>query len=451
MATSRHELRALWKLALPTVLSQFGQMLYGIVDTMMLGRVGVAPMAAAALGSAFAWVFMMIATGIVLGMDPLVSQAHGAGNSREVAVTLQRAIVIAAVACIPVLFAHLYATEMLCFLGQDPELARLAGQYLRAQAWSVPIFPLIMALRSYLLGRAIVKPFMWITVIANLWNVLFDWLFIFGHWGIPALGLVGAGIATGLTRSVVLLATIGVIVFGKLYEGAWQPWSRDSLSPSGLWRIVKLGLPIGAQLGLEVNCFTLAALMAGRFGEGALSAHDICINIASLSFMLPLGVSLTAAARVGNLLGEGRQARLRSSGMLAIALGTSVMLVNALLILGLRQLIPRAFIQDLAVVELAAAVMPIVATLAIADGAQVVSAGVLRGLGRTRAPAVIHFIGYYLIALPLGYLLAFHVGLGVRGLWWGLTFGLLSIAALLLFWVGRALQRPIMRLAIADS
>jgi MATE family multidrug resistance protein len=451
MSTLRHEWGALWKLALPTVLSQFGQMLYGIVDTMMLGHVGVAPMAAAALGSAFAWVFMMIATGIVLGMDPLISQAHGAGNKREVALTLQRAIVIALIACVPVLFAHLYATQMLCFLGQEPELARMAGQYLRAQSWSVPIFPLIMALRSYLLGRAIVKPFMWITVIANLWNVLFDWLFIFGHWGIPALGLVGAGIATGLTRSLVLLATIVVIVRARLHVGAWQPWSRDSFSPEGLWRIVKLGLPIGAQLGLEVNCFTLAALMAGRLGEGALSAHDICINIASLSFMLPLGVSLTAAARVGNLLGEGSQARLRHSGRLAIGLGTSVMLVNAVLIFGLRQLLPRAFIQDLGVVELAAALLPIVATLQIADGAQVVSAGVLRGLGRTRAPAVIHFIGYYLIALPVGYLLAFRVGLGVRGVWWGLTTGLLSIAGLLLFWVARALARPMHSLAMAES
>jgi MATE family multidrug resistance protein len=447
MPRHRQEIRALWKLALPTVLSQFGQMLYGIVDTMMLGRVGVAPMAAAALGSAYAWVFMMIATGIVLGMDPLVSQAHGAGDRREIALTLQRALVIALCASVPVVVAHLYATEMLCFLGQDPELARLAGVYLRAQCWSVPAFPLMMALRSYLLGRSIVKPFMWVTAAANLWNVLFDWLFIFGHWGVPALGLMGAGIATGLTRGLFLLVIWFVIVRAKLHVNAWQPWSRASFAPQGLLRIVKLGLPIGAQLGLEVNCFTLAALMAGRMGEGALSAHDICINVASLSFMLPLGVSLTAATRVGNLLGEGRQARLRSSSRLVIAFGTGVMLVNALLILGLRQLLPRAFIHDLAVIELAAALLPIVAALQIADGAQVVSAGVLRGLGCTRAPAVIHFIGYYLIALPLGYVLAFRAGLGMQGVWWGLTLGLLSIAALLLFWVARALQRPLLRLA----
>ena len=451
MASLRHEWRALWKLALPTILSQFGQMLYGIVDTMMLGHVGVSEMAAAALGSAFAWVFMMIATGIVLGMDPVISQAHGAHDHREVALTLQHALLIALVVCVPVVYAHLYATELLSALGQDRALATLAGQYLRAQCWSVPIFPLIMALRSYLIGRSIVKPFMWITVIANVWNVLFDWLFIFGHWGVPPLGLVGAGIATGLTRSFVLLATIAVIVRGKLYTGGWQPWSRESFSAQGIWRIVKLGLPIGAQLGLEVNCFTLAALMAGKLGEGALSAHDICINVASLSFMLPLGVSLTAAARVGNLVGKGSAARLRSSGHLAIALGTSVMFVNGMLILGLRQIIPRAFIQDLAVVELAAALMPIVAALQIADGAQVVSAGVLRGLGRTRAPAVIHFFGYYVIALPLGYLLAFHEGLGVRGVWWGLTLGLLSIAALLLFWVGRALRGPMLSLSGAKG
>jgi MATE family multidrug resistance protein len=441
------ELRALWKLALPTVLTQFGQMLYGIVDTMMLGRVGVAPMAAAALGSAYAWVFMMIATGIVLGVDPLISQAHGRGNRREIALSLQRALLIAACVSLPVLLAYLYASEVLCWLGQDRELARLAGVYLRAQCWSVPTFPLIMALRSYLLGRAIVKPFMWITVAANLWNVLFDWLLIFGHWGIPALGLVGAGIATGLTRCSVLLVTCCVIVRAKLYVGAWQPWSRASFAPAGLWHIVKLGLPIGAQLGLEVNCFTLAALMAGRMGEGALTAHDICLNIASLSFMLPLGVSLTAASRVGNLLGEGAEAQLRSAGKLAIALGTAVMLVNALLIFGLRSFIPRAFVQDLAVVELAAALLPIVATLQVADGAQVVSAGVLRGLGHTRAPAVIHFIGYYLVALPLAYVLAFRAGLGVQGVWWGLTLGLLSIAGLLLFWVTRALRLPVLRLS----
>jgi multidrug resistance protein, MATE family len=441
------EARALLSIAWPVMFTQLLQMGLGVVDLLMLGRAGVDAMAAATLATSYAFPSMMAGVGVVYGIDPLISQAHGAGDRQGMALALQRGILIALAVSVPIMFFWYHAQAALLLLGQEPGLARAAGAYLRVHFWSAPLFLLFMTLRQYLQGRAIVLPGLLALLLLNLLNALFDWVLIFGKLGMPALGLYGAGIASGLTHASGLLLLLGLIVVGRLHDGAWQPWGRQSFEPAGLARVLRLGLPIGLQWGLEVLAFGGTAMMAGWISAHAVSAHSIVLNVASFTFMLPLGLAIAVATRVGNAIGEGAQDVARRAAKLALLLAVAVMACCGLALVGLRNVLPLAWTDDATVIALAASLLPIAAAFQIFDGAQVVSGGILRGIGRTRAPAVSHFVGYYVVGLPVGYLLAFRAGLGVAGLWWGLLIGLGALALTVTSWSLYALRKPLVRVA----
>ncbi len=441
------EARALIVLAVPVMLTQLAQMALGVTDMLMLGHAGVQAMASAALANSYGFVVMMMGVGVVFGIDPLVTQAHGARDRDALALALQRGVLIALAVSVPIMIAWYNAGAALCQFGEPPELAEAAGGYLRAQLWSVPFFPLLMAFRQYLQGRGIVRPGLLVLLAENVVNALLDWAFIFGHLGLPALGLRGAGIAAGITRAFGLLLLIAFIVVGRLHEGAWRPWSRKSVQLSGLLEVLRLGLPIGLQWGMEVLAFSGSAMFAGWMGETAVSAYTVVLNVASVTFMLPLGIGIGASIRVGNLVGEGREAAVRRTAKLALVLGIGVMACCGVLMVLLRNLLPHAFTTDTRVIALSASIFPVAALFQIFDGTQVVSGGILRGLGRTRAPALVNFIGYYVVGLPVGYWLAFHAGLGVVGLWWGLLIGLVIVGVSLASWVRVSLRKPLLRVA----
>ncbi|HEX2677870.1 MAG TPA: MATE family efflux transporter, partial [Polyangiales bacterium] len=426
------EARALWALALPVMVTQLLQMAMGVVDMVMLGHAGVQPMAAAVLANSYAFPSVMAGVGVVLGIDPLIAQAHGAGDGEGIALALQRGIVVALGVSVPIMALWYYAAPLLGLLGQPPELRDGAAEYLHMQVWSVPLFLLFMTLRQYLQGRGIVRPALLVLVAANVINALLDWALIFGHFGVPALGLRGAGIAAGLSRLADLLLLLAFIAVARLHEGAWRPWSRRTFELARLRELLRLGLPIGVQWGFEVLAFGLVAVMAGWLNPRAVSAHAICLNVASVTFMLPLGLAIGAATRVGNTIGEGNPEAARRTARLALAMTGGVMSCCALSIAASHRVLPAAFSEDPGVIAVAAGLLPIAAMFQIFDGTQVVCGGILRGMGRTRAPAVGHFVGYYVLGLPVGYWLAFHAGWGVRGLWWGLLVGLVTVASLLL-------------------
>jgi MATE family multidrug resistance protein len=222
-----------------------------------------------------------------------------------------------------------------------------------------------------------------------------------------------------------------------LYEGAWLGWTRDAFRISGLREVLHYGLPVGLHLGLEVWAFDLATLLAGRLGSVGLAAHTIALNLASLTFMVPLGISLASVTRVGNLIGEGRPRDAQTAAWTAFGLGAGVMVVSAGLIAALRFWIPRAYTEDAAVIALAATVLPIAAAFQVFDGTQVVGMGILRAMGRTRPAAVFNLVGYYVLALPFAWWLAFPGKLGLPGIWWGLCLGLGVIAICQVLWVWR--------------
>lgn len=436
MSEASVELRRLVVLATPIVAAQVGSMMLGVVDTIMVGGIGSDALASVALGTVWVLGTLVFGLGVTLGIDPLLTQAHGAGDGPAVGLALQRGLVVAAVASVPIAALWLGTEEMLLLAGQSPVLARMAHDYVIVQVASVPAFLGFTVLRSYLQGRSIVAPTLWVTLIANLLNVAFNWVLIHGELGFPRLGLVGAGIATGLTRTLMFVFLALAIWRGRLYVGAWRPWSRAALDPAGLREIFALGLPVGVQLGLEMWAFQLATLFAGWLGEKQLAAHVVALNLASMSFMVPLGISMAAVTRVGNLLGAGRPAAAQRAAWVALAMGSGVMCVAAASFVLLRGWLPRVYTADLEVLAVTATLLPIAGAFQLFDGTQVVGGGILRGMGRTRPAAVFNLLGYYGLGLPVAYYLAFEAGMGVTGIWWGLTLGLMVVAVSLVLWVG---------------
>jgi MATE family multidrug resistance protein len=336
---------------------------------------------------------------------------------------------------VPTLVLWTYTEDFLLFTGQDPQLSRAAHQYIMAQSPSVPAFLVYSALRQYLQGREIMRPALWVILIANVFNAFFNWVLIFGNLGAPALGLVGAGIATGLTRWVSLIGLVFWVRGFGLTRGAWQPWSRAAIDPIGLRAVFAIGFPVAIQVSLEIWAFSAAALVAGRLGATPLAAHTVALNMAALAFMVPLGISQGTVTRVGNLIGAGQAVQAQRAAWVALAMGGAVMTASAVIFVVFRHTLPSLYTPDASVIALCASILPIAAAFQIFDGVQVVGCGVLRGMGRTRPAAVFNLISYWMLGLPIGTWLALGAGFGLPGIWWGLCIGLATVSAMLVLWI----------------
>ncbi len=352
MSPIRRELGALWRLAWPLVVTQVGVMMLGVVDTLLLGRLSVEALDAVALA---------------------VSQAYGDGDGEGAALALQRGLVVALLVSAPVALGWAWTEPALLALGQDPEIARLAQSYNVLRAPSVPFLLAFCALRSWLAGRNLVTPTMWLAVAVNLLNGVLGWALIFGKLGFPRLELVGAAVVASLVWVAQPLALVAIIRLGGLHKGAWRPWDRRAVELSGLAQIIRLGVPIGLQLSFEGSAWSLAAMMAGWLGASALAGHTIVLNMIALWFQVPLGISMAASVRVGNLLGAGDLLGARLSGSVSLALGASVMLIAASAFVLFRSELPLLFTSDPGVVALAAAILPIAGAFQVFDGTQVVA------------------------------------------------------------------------------
>jgi MATE family multidrug resistance protein len=433
LTSIREEIRVLARLAWPVVASQLGLISFALVDTAMLGHLGAAEMGAAALADAYLFGTLMVAVGLVLGIDPLVAQAHGAGRGEDAGRALQHGIVVALLAAVPVMFAWAHVGGLLRLdPGLAPHVVSLGSAYTRPQLWSVAPGLLFVALRAYVQGRGIMTPPLWVILGTNVLNVFLNWVLIFGHLGMPAMGIEGAGIATGIARGVMPLALAGLIFLGGLHRDAWTPWSRDAFA---VRRTLSIGLPVAVQLGLEVWAFSLCTLIAGRIGAVTVAAHSVALKLASFMFMVPLGISTAAATRVGNRIGAGDREGAQHAAHVALGLGAGVMGISALVFLLLPRPLALLLTTKEDVIAVAMTIFPIAAAFQVFDGTQVVGSGVLRGMGTPRPAAIANLLGFYGVALPCACLLAFRAGLGIRGVWIGLATGLAVVATLLVLWI----------------
>ena len=433
----REEVRRLTAIAVPVALSQLAIMSMGFVDLVMVGRVSVEAFAAVSLANPWQYATLLFANGFLMALDPIVSQAHGARDGERAGRALQQGLVLALLMSPWVILAWTQTEEVLLALGQEARLAHEAERFLLVQTPSVPFFLTYAALRQYLQGREIVRPLLWVVLIGNVVNALANWVLVFGKLGAPALGLVGSGLATSLTRIAMFGAGVGLVVAFRLHEGAWVPWSRAAFAPAGLRALLAIGFPISLQMSLEMWAFAASNLIAGRLGAEAVAAHGMVMNLASITFMVPLGIAQGTAVRVGNLIGAGELAQSQRAAWLGIAMGAGFMTLSAVGFVIGRDLLPRLYTPEAAMIAAAAAILPIAGAFQVFDGTQSVASGVLRAMGRPGPAALFNLVGYWVLALPLGAWLALDRGAGLVGLWWGLCAGLVVVAIGLVLWIWR--------------
>jgi MATE family, multidrug efflux pump len=425
----RPEISAAARLAAPVVLVQVGFVLMGVVDTMMLGRVSASALAAGALGNIITWCALLLGYGLLAALDPLVSQAYGARDAEAISGHLQRGVVLATVLIGPLVLALLDIEPLLRACGQAPGVSRDAADYARAILWgSLPYF-LFVVLRQTLQAMSLIRSAAVAIVLGNLVNAGANWILIFGHLGMPALGVRGSALSTSLARWVMFLYLLAAS--RRRLAPYWKGFTREATVLRKHLLMLRIGLPIALHNTIEIFIFAVAALLIGRMGVADLAGHQIALNLSSLSFMVPVGIGGAAATRVGNAIGRQDMPGARRAAAACLILGAVTMSFFALVFATLPGPLARLYTPDGAVIAVVRTLLPIAAVFQVFDGLQVVGTGVLRGSADTAFPAVMALVGYWLLALPVGWQLAFHVGLGARGLWWGFTVGLGSVAVLL--------------------
>jgi MATE family multidrug resistance protein len=424
----RQEIVAAVRLAAPVVVVQLGLMLMGVVDTMMLGHYSPQALAAAGVGHIFCAVVQMLGYGVLSALDPLLSQAHGAGDRPAMGAHLQRGIVLAAILTLPLSLVMWDIRWFLRLTHQQPMVVDSAALFVRATAWGNLPFLLFAAFRLTLQAMSIVRPAAMTILIGNGLNIAGNYLLIYGHFGFPALGVVGSGYSTAFARWVCCAYLI--LASRRHIAPFWRGFTAEATAWRNHARLLRIGLPIGLHNSLELCTFLTVALLMGQMGVAALGGHQIALNLSALSFMVPLGIGGAAATRVGNAIGRQDMAAARRSAAVCLGLGAGVMSLFALLFATAPHLLATLYTADPAVVAMAVALIPIAAAFQIFDGVQVVSAGILRGSADTTYPAAVALVGFWLLGLPGGWYLAFREDMGARGLWWGLTLGLGAVAVL---------------------
>ena len=432
------EIRQTLRLAAPVIASQLGLMSMGFVDTLMVGRLGVEPLAGVALGNTIFFVLFIISMGVVLAVGPLVSQAYGADEPGAIERCV-RAGMHMGLALYVVPFLIMWNIKpLLLWMGQEPAIVDLTAGYLRAIAWGMLPFLWFVALRSLVEGVSRPLPVTLITLLGLGINALCNYVLMFGKWGFPELGLTG----TGWASTIVYWAMFGALVLYTRVSREFRQYRIFSGLGKVDWPMFKevfqIGWPIGVAHGVEAALFSVTALVMGLLGTVSLAAHQVAIQCAAYTFMVPMGIGIAASVRVGQAAGKQDLKGAERAGYVALMLATVFMCCTAVVfwlapkfLIGLYLDMSQA--ENLDVVNLAVVLLGIAAVFQVFDGVQVAALGALRGLKDTRVPMVIGFCSYWLIGLTTGMSLAFGMDRGAIGLWWGLVLGL-AAAAILLTW-----------------
>ncbi len=445
-APRRSDVRALVRLALPVAIVQVTMMLMGTVDTIMVGRVSPTDLAAVALGNLYFFGVAVFGMGVLFALDPVISQAVGADDPVGVARGVQRGAVLAVVLSVLAALLLLPAGAVLAALGQPDDVVPVAAGYARACIPGVLPFYLFNVFRQGLQAMHRMRPILVTVVAANVANAFFNWVFIYGNLGAPALGAVGSGWATSLSRTFMTLCLVGL--GWPLLRGSVRPLRRDAIARAPLLRFLRLGAPIGVQQMLEFGVFGAAGLLMGWMGTVPMASHQVALNLASLTFMVSVGAAQASAVLVGHAVGRADPPGARRAAGAGLVAGAGFMACAAALFLAAPEGLARLYSDDAAVVGVAAALIPIAGIFQVFDGIQVVSSGVLRGVGDTRLPMLLNLLGFWGIGLPVSFALGFELDLGPRGVWLGLACGIGAVALLLLARVrarfGRDLRRVVM-------
>ena len=428
------EIRATVAVAGPLAAANLAQMAMGFTNTVIVGSLGSAALAAAGLGASLYFTVALVCSGILTAVAPLAAHAIGAGDNHRAGRVAGAGLVLAALLAVPVVAVLLAANRLLVVLGYEPALAAEIGRFLGAIAWAAPGFLGFAVLRSFLVAASHSRTVMIALILGIPMNAGLNWILIFGHLGAPALGIAGSGCATAIIQWL-MFTGLGIYALAapSLAEYRMRPSLRGW---NEIGRILRLGLPIGGILGLEIGVFATTGILMGLLGADALGAHQLVMNCISVVFMVPLGIAQAATVRVAVALGSRAPVAARRAGIVALALGVAYMAIMAGVLLAAPRAIAKIYVDidapaNRGLVVIALYLLAIAALFQIFDGVQAIAAGALRGYRDTAVPLLIAVVGYWGIGFTGGWLLAFPAGCGPIGLWSGLAIGLAAVALML--------------------
>ena len=454
-STYKEQYKQNLRLALPVVLTQLGQILTQFADNLMVGRYGgddPLPLAAVSFGGAVFFILFITSIGIALGMTPLIGELYAQGNRERSSHLLQNGILFYGALGIAMTAFQYAIIPLMYHLGQPVEVVDAAIPYYKMLVWSMPFVMLFFAFKQFLEGVGNTKVEMVVTIIANLANVGFNWVFIYGRYGLPEMGAVGAGLGTLLSRIIAPILMIGYFYARREYRDYLERFALRNYSWREVGQLTRMGLPIALQMFLESSAFVGTGIMMGWFGDGAktaIGANQIATTIANCAFMIVMSIGAATTIRVSHCYGA------RNLGEMTMAAKASYHLVlawnafAAVVFLSLRHVIPTLFTSNAEVIRIASQLLAFAALYQLSDGIQNVSVGILRGIQDVRIIMPIALISYWLLNLPVGYLVGFTLGMGPAGLYIGFTFGLSTAALLMILRIRRSIRR--LRLAAQEK
>jgi MATE family multidrug resistance protein len=419
------------RLSYPIIVAQLGGIGMGIADTIMVGRIGAAELAAASLGSAIFFLLFCFGFGLTFVLSPLIAQAHTKKDYATLHNNFSAGIQASLVVGIIVMFALFLSVLSLPYLGQDAEVERLTFSYLISLAFGVIPFILFFTLRNFTDGISMTKVAMYITLVALLTNVFLNWVFIFGNLGVEKMGLLGAGIATTITRFLMFFAMVIYIQRNKITKNILKGFVWYKSSKKDRLKVYQLGLPAGLQYFFEIASFSIAAIMAGWLGKYELASHQIVINLASTTYLITMGFSMAGSILVAQGVSEKDFVKIKRVSIINLFLGTLFMVFASLCFIFFPNFWIRLYSDEPRLIEISLGLLFIACFFQVSDGLQCVGLGILRGFEDIKLPTLFTMIAYWGIGLPAAYVLGFTLSLGVDGIWYGLSLGL-TFSALLL-------------------
>lgn len=434
----RRELKQLFRLALPLAAAQAGTQMMTIVDVAVLGRYSSRDLAAVGYANAFFFAIAIVGMGAVFGIDPLVSQAVGAGDPVRARRVLWQGVWFALIVTAVLSFGIVGGAALMSHVGVDPGIILPGQQYLLIRGIGLAPLLLFLVVRAYLQAKSITRPLIVAMIVANIVNFFGDLLLVFGWGPIPALGAAGAAIST--VAATLLELAIVVYAVSKIPVDAedLRRWNGAEIA-----RMVRVGWPVAMQLGAEIGIFALVGVLAARLGTAALAAHQVVISVASFTYTMALGVAGAGSVRVGIAVGSRDVASTRNAGRAAFLGGLTVMTISGIAFASFPGPLARLLTSDGPVIAIAIPLFIVAAFFQLSDGLQAVGSGILRGAGDTHFSFIANLIGHWLIGAPIAFWLGFHQRMGIVGLWWGLCVGLTVVAIMLVYRFERISASPI--------
>lgn len=427
------ETRQILRLGTPAIFAQLAYFSMRVVDTVMAGQLGPESLAAVSLGGSLWMPLAVMGMGVLLPVSPSVAQALGAERLADCGHYLRQGLWLSQVVALVLTFVFLRSSAILALFGVDPALIPLSSQFLLALCWGLPARMAFVVLRGFTEGTGHTRPILWISVVGTLANIGLNELLMYGKWGFPALGAVGCGYATAIV-DVLMALLLGLWISLHPDLARYAPWSRWEWPEwKPIVHFLAVGWPISISLLMEVSCFGVAGLWLGQLGSTVVSAHQIALNLASLTFMVPLGLSIAISVRVAQFIGAGEPGRARRTGQTGALLCGGLMLLAALAFWLLPQVFVGWYTTDAEVLRLGCQLLVLAALFQFFDGLQVAATGALRGLKQTRGTMVINTIAYWGLGLPLGAWLGLYLQWGAPGFWLAFSVAI-GFAAALLNW-----------------